>query len=297
MKFALESGVVNLHKYFGNGLLYRGILRWQSQLKFSRSHLEIKSRFSPEYYDVTNTIKSIGYQANIRFIKFFNYNFLQLDGALNHQTGAIKSYGEQSYEEWQMSAFWDQYVSKFFQLETGNEYISRRIETDSVIKFNRNKILLLLTLQNVVPGVIKSGPFWATIHLGEADTTDSKQQYGWKLQYQFNKFLILNMYYQFGVYLKDNAREHQLSIVAGKYLSKKMSVLLSAFYTWINDKHKNMSLFNRAEIFNNINFKLGYDFSEKINIYLKAEYEDHKLINNRQQISSKQVLLGIQHKL
>lgn len=296
IKIAIESGAADLHENFGNGLIYRGILRWQTQLRFSRSNLEMKGRFSPEYLDVDAPIKSTGYQGDLSYRKLFSYHILQLDASFNHQTSEVDSFRMQVLDEWQIQGLFNYKISPNMRVELKDNYLSREMDLRSKINFTKNKVSLSLAHQNDKNRLFLLGTFWENQKLSESDTLASREHYGLELEYQWRKKFIVNFVYQLGFYIDKNYYDHQLNFLGGKYLSKRWSLFLSVFYTWINENKDKNVIFNRVELFNNIHLKLAYDFTDHINIYLKAALEDHKLVDYRKVISSKQALLGIQYK-
>lgn len=295
IKAAVESGSADLDEQFGEGVLYRGILRVQSKITFPRSHFLIKGRFSREYYDIPESIKTINQHGNLTYVKYFVNSFLQINSSFNHHSSSLDSFGTQNISEWQLTGLYNRKISKSFNLNIRNTYLSRNFSLSDT-DYSKNKLLLSLSFSQAANRVLGVGLFMENLYFKDTDKTDSKDLHGVQLDYQYNKLLILNLVYNYGFVLEENYNSHQLNFVAGKYLSNKLSVFVSLFYTWVKDDNNYLHLFNRVEIFNNINLKLGYDLFEGTNIYLKGILEDHKLVNYNNKISSRQLVLGIQQK-
>jgi len=295
IKAALESGAVNLHKHFGDGLLYRGILRVQSRINFPRSHLLVKGRFSKEFFDVPESIKSLNQQGNLSYVKYLRESFFQLNSSFNNHSSSIDSFGTQNINEWQIGGLFNMGISKSFNIIIRDTYFSRNFSISN-IDYSKNRAQFSLSYNKSTNRIISAGLFWENLHLQDTDTTDSKELFGVQLEYQYTKLIILNLIYNYGFALNNDYNSQQLNLVIGKYLSKKWSMFVSLFYTWIMDDKNYLELYNRVQVFNNINLKLGYDLLENTNIYLKGILEDHKLVNYKEKITSRQFVLGLQQK-
>jgi hypothetical protein len=295
VKAAFEGGHVDLYHSFGDGSVYRGILRVQSTINFSRAFVSLKGYFAKEYFNTLQSVNAVNQQGDLVYVKYFTNSSFQFNASFNNHSSLIDTFEIQDVNEWQAAALYNIAISKNFSLLTRNTYLSRNFSFHDT-KYSKNKLLLSLSANSLKNNILSAGLFWENIDLDNVDTVAVKDLFGFQLEYQYSKLLILNLSYDFSFIPDQDYKNHQLYLIAGKYLTKKCSVFLSMFYTWVMDDEDYLELFNRVEIFNNINIRLGYDLFANTNIYFKGILEDHKLVNYSETISSKQIVAGIQQK-
>jgi len=295
IKAAMESGPVNLNSFFGDGTLYRGILRVQSKIMFSKSYLLLKTRFSKEYFNIAQTINTLHQQGDLVFVKYYKRDFLQLNATFNNHSSSLDSLGKQDIREWQLRGMLSKGMFDNYSLVIKDTYLSHDF---SILNADYSKNRIMLAIDHQWPGnkSLNFGFFRDDLFFNAADTNASKDLLGVQLEYRYNRATILNVTYNYTFALENDYHSHQLNITTGKYLSGKLSMFMSMFYTWVMDEKEYLELFSRVEVFNNISMKLGYDLFNNTNIYLKGILEDHKLVNKDEKVSSRQIVLGLQQK-
>ncbi|MFA3783676.1 hypothetical protein ABRY23_11495 [Melioribacteraceae bacterium 4301-Me] len=129
---------------------------------------------------------------------------------------------------------------------------------------------------------------------GETIVNDSKinetttgYRTGPELELNYLKDFVVNGQYRLLFLFSDESQfttyEHWFRLVAGKILFKKMSAFLLVDYFWRSIKNAESPgeinvLYSPFNLENNISFKIGYEPSDKFELYLKSSYFRNDLV-------------------
>ena len=258
--------------------------------------MQVKGRFSKESFDLAEKIETLNQQGDLLYINYFNDSFYQLHASFNRSSSESDSLGNQDINEWQLDGLYSKRISKLFNLEVQDIYLSRDFSILNT-QYHKNRLQLSFNYRLPENKIFGLGFFWDKMFLDNPDTSASRDLYGFQVEYHLKNLIIFNILYSYDFLPASSYNSHQLNCVMGKYLSKKWSLFIALFYTWIDDSEGDLRLFNHLEAFNNINLKLACDIFENTNIYLKGILEDHKLVSYQRKITSTQFVLGIQQKI
>ena len=298
MKAGIESGPLKAD-FLGEGFILKAFLKYNAQKKFSSSILSFRARVSPEWYNLDNHISGLKLAADADYLFSLMSNPFLAGFSLKRNIYSLQNGSEQVYNEAQGVLRYSINFSSEKSLSFFNQLNYRTINAyqDNNLLQNLSEIFWEEKDGSWRWGI---GGFYENLFF-KIDTSaviTSVRNYraGPQLLLDFQRFMIFNLVYKFGMFSGKYKRDHQLSLIAGKYLNKKLSLFLFVYYLFKNNSSGEVtSVFTRLSAVNSYSLKLGYDLSDKNHIYFKFLYEDQQIVQNNNLISTWQGVFGLQH--
>jgi len=296
LKAGFESGIINTQR-FGDGLIFRPFLKINGQRKFTKSIIRIKTNVSSEILNLNDRINGIHLFANLEYVLSFGAGKLLLNGLAKNQTHIIKSANKQMFNEFQARIQYSHSFSKNLSVQIKEWLIYREQDTANNSTLQKNTQQTDFMIKRPSGHIWKLGFFHEFSNFGYQDKErDRHRRFGPSVEYTHKKNIILNAGYKYGFYKNNRLNDHQINVLAGKYLSKKISLFLFAYYLWrLNEDPENDNqAFNPLESYNNISLKIGYDLKKKTHVFVKFLYEEQEIFQLANKVSTFQGLLGFQ---
>ncbi len=292
----LESGKINT-EHFDDGMFYRAFLKISGKKSFSSSALRFKTNVSPEILDLSHRISGVHLYADIEYAITLGREKFVLGGLAKHQVHYIKSARKQLFNEFQARIHYSHKFSKSISLQIQELLIYR----DQVASF-KNSMFKNLQQANIIlkyyPTISwKVGSFYENTDFNFPGKEKKHQtRFGPSVGFNYKKALIFNSSYKYGFYKEGTLNDHQINILAGKYLNKKISLFLFVYYLWRVQENSitNSGEFNPLESYNNVSIKMGYDLKKKTHIYGKILYEEQEIFQFGNTVSTIQGVIGLQ---
>jgi hypothetical protein len=125
---------------------------------------------------------------------------------------------------------------------------------------------------------------------------------GPEIEIYYLKDFVVNGQYRFLSHLSGNSKtsyEHWIRLVAGKILSPGFSSFLLIDYYFRNiknpiDSGKINILYSPFNFENSISLKIGYDFSDRLELYIKGGYFRNDLVYNNYMFEGWDFLFGVE---
>ncbi len=313
----LESGFYNSTQQ--DSIKQKNILfRLDGQLKYKYSeekrNASIKLRLSPESYGSNDGLFVLKIKAE--------GNYLQKENNLNWGVDIArqKNIFQQSdlklnYDIFLLNGNLNLFFIDGYSINTSFGYAFQDASKD----VNQNLDLFLLDLKlfpdyglyfNVGYGFYIER-FKVKSNFSLKDTIQNlKANSGWRfgpqISFSYLKEFIVNVDYRFlfhNSYLTGNpSYEQWLRVLAGTFISEKISAFLLVDYYWRKFKlietqfdYSNL-YYNPLNIENNIYAKLAYEINESVEAYVKSGYFKYDVISRSYSIAGWDVLLGIEIK-
>ncbi|MBL1207943.1 MAG: hypothetical protein D8M58_21265 [Calditrichaeota bacterium] len=296
VKAGFESGRINTER-FGDGLFFRPFVKINGRKKFNKSLLKIKAHASSEIMNLQNNVRGIHLLANIEYAINIGRGIFLISGAAKNQVHFIQSQKKQQFNEINLRFRYSHNLSKMFSLQFKEQFIFREQKGASKNALSKNILQSDLGIKTKSGSILKLGFFY------EKNAFDYQQtkiiehtRSGPSLEYNHKKRFILNLAYKYGFFQNSIVRDQQINVLAGKYLTRKVSVFFFVYYLWrIKEGINSDKLeYNPLESYNNVSLKLGYDLKDKTHLYSKLLHEEQEIFQRGSKLSTFQVMLGVQ---
>ncbi|MCB9058738.1 MAG: hypothetical protein H6627_09235 [Calditrichae bacterium] len=295
----IEGGVIDADA-LGSGMLLRSILRFNLQKKSGSSLLTISSRVAPEIMSLENRLS--GLRLALQGDYFIHSANHSISGGLSGRRDAYSFNGHDYYfyeltgqAKYSLQLAADKALSLFDLLAWRR---ADALQENSIIQ-NRAELSYNFRIADWQFG---TGAFYETAafktNLNDSLESAFNRRLGPQITLAYQRLFILNIDYKYGLHIQKYKADQQFSIMAGRYLTQRVSLFVFLYYLVKkqDDAANSITVFNRLSAANAFSAKLGVDVSKATHLYIKLNYEDQQIINNVMLISTWQGLLGMQHR-
>ena len=293
----------------GDRLLIRWIGRLSYAQKFENNYINIKGRISPDLYgsgldasalklggeiNLGGNLKLVNWQANISSRNYYyrsdrfndvTFNIFQLGFRLSHTIS----------NKYSLNAGVDYFYRQNAE-QPRNEIDDYRYSIAGVYKLNPSNILscelviekfLIQRRKTIFPQNENKG-----VRIGPVISYNHRSKHLINLSYEsMNHTTEL---------FDEEYWEHRIHVLWGYYFTKTWSVFLLANYLFRPDQHPDETMieltYTSANNETGYHLKLGYDFTKRTEIYLKAGYTKDELLYQNTDLAGWQYLIGMNFK-
>jgi hypothetical protein len=310
--FSINIGIENGYfqsETLGDRLLIRLISRINYSQKFENNFINLKGRFSPELYgssfdaaaykfngeiELGGNIKSFHWLANLSTRNYFyrsnrfdnvTFNVFQINISLNrpvsekNNLGILIDYYYRDNAEQPRSQL-DNYrlaVSELYRINKSN-FISFDVALEKYL-INRDSTIYIFNENE--------GVRWGPV-----------------LSFNHRSGQIINASYELMHHQSDlfgwEYWEHRIHLLWGRYVTKRISAFLFINYLFRPDQHPEDEYIDLAYTAANnetgYHIKLGYDFTRRMEIYIKTGYTKDELLYQRTNLDGWQYLAGMNYR-
>ncbi len=294
-KAGLESGIINTER-FGDGLFFRPFIKISGHKKFTNSILKIKTNVSSEILDLKNRVSGLHLFANIEYAATFGHEKLSLSTSAKNQVHFIKSLKKQLFNEFQLRIQFVHNFSTVYSFQIKKWLIHREQVLNVKNRLTKNGQQADFIIKYFGRNLWKLGAFYEKTDFNYPQNINKHQwRFGPAIEFNYNKSLILSAAYKYGFYKNSPLNDHQINFLIGKYLFKKTSLFLFAYYLWRENRNSTSDRagINSLESYNHISLKVGYDLKKETHIYIKILFEEQEIFQRGSTVSTFQGMFGL----
>ncbi len=295
-KMGIESGGINTSA-LGAGFIVRPFVKINGYKNYNHSSFQFKTNASSEILGVSEQIAGLHFFVKLLYKMDFGPDKLLISGSARNQLHFIRSSEKQVFNELQENIHYSRRLSRRYNVLLKQWFLFREQSYTENVRLFKNSFQANLVIKNVSKGNWNVGLFLEDIVYDYSQGRKNRySRFGPAFEFNYKKSLILNILYKYGFYKTGRLNDHQFNILAGKYLTKKLSLFLFVYYLWREEGAPKVSgqEFNFLENYNNISAKLGYDLQKNTLLYLRFIYDEQQIFKGTKPISTFQGLVGIQ---
>ncbi len=271
----------------------------------------IKIRIRPEFYGIQNQLKTMKIRGDAFYHQkenIFNWGF-----RVNRQRYVFNGRNiDLSYDSFNLILDSDWFLFDRLPFSFSAGYGNQRINNDGSQDLDLY-IFDLSARSNLSEfSKLSGGIYFESFNVSGAGNifytnirnNNAGRRYGPHIIFNYIKYTVINFEYRFLYHSSDLTRdfsyEQMISLVAGRFLTEKLSAFL---LTDLYFRHYNLNtgstgnlnlLYNSMNIDNRIFLKIGYDLSGILEVYIRTGYLKENLYENSYSISGWNTVLGIE---
>lgn len=301
----IESGYFK-SDILGDRFLIRGIGRLTYTHKFENNYINIKGRISPDLYGSSLDASALKISGEINLggrIKSFNW---KANASSRNFYYRSDRFDDVTFNIFELGFIISREISNKYSLNAGFNYFYRenaeqpRNEIDDyqylvtgIYSINPSNFLSCeLVIEEFIINRIK------TIY---PQNENKGIRIGPVINYNHRSRHLINLGYELMQHsselFDETYWEHRIHILWGHYLTKKWSIFLFANYLFRPDQHPDETMieltYTSANNETGYHLKLGYDFREHTEMYIKIGYTKDELLYQNTDLAGWQYLLGM----